>query len=138
MDVDKGMWYNIVNGLAWTFDSVATGASAVGGGLGEAGGVLGDSLVANAAAAGNGLATAGRAVGGGIVVVGGVVGDGLSTLGSAVGNGLGAAIGGTANFFGDMAYNMAARAVYESGYLQAAAAIAIVLVAIELKKNKII
>ena len=138
MDVDKGMWYNIVNGLAWTLDSVATGASAVGGGLGEAGGVLGDSFVANAAAAGNGLDTTGRAVGGGIVVVGGVVGEGLSTVGSAVGSGLGSAIGGTVNFFGDIAYDMALNAFYQSGYIQAAATVAVVLVLIDLKKNKII
>ena len=138
MDVDKGMWYNIVNGLAWTLDSVVTGAGAVGGGLGEAGGVLGDSFVANAAAAGNGLDTAGRAVGGGIVVVGGVVGEGLSTVGSAVGSGLGSAIGGTVNFFGDIAYDMALNAFYQSGYIQAAATVAVVLVLIDLKKNKII
>ena len=34
MDVDRGMWYNIVNGLAWTYDSAVTGAGKVGSGLG--------------------------------------------------------------------------------------------------------
>ena len=134
MDVDKGMWHNIVNGLSWTYGSLFTGAGVAGEVIGSVGGVLGESLVANVDAAGSGLGTASRAVGEGIVVIG----NGLSGAGGAIGDGLGAAVGGVTNFVGDIMYNMATKAFYESGYIQAAAAIAIVLVAIDLKKNKII
>jgi hypothetical protein len=127
MDVDRGMWYNIINGLAWTYDSAVSGAGSVGS-------AFSDSLGANIDSAGDGL----RSVGNGIVVVGGVIGDGLGTAGELIGDGLGSAVGGTTNFFGNIAYNMAVKAFYESGYIQAATTIAIVLVLIDLKKNKII
>ena len=55
MDVDKGMWYTIVNGLAWTYEAVGGAAGTVGEGLGVVGDGLGESFVANAAAAGGGI-----------------------------------------------------------------------------------
>jgi hypothetical protein len=123
IDVDRGTWHSIVNGLAWTYDSA-----------GAVGGAFSESFGANVDAAGDGL----RSVGTGIVVIGGAVGSGLNTAGELIGDGLGSVVGGTTNFFGNIAYNMAVKAFYESGYIQAATAIAIVLVLIDLKKNKII
>ena len=123
MDVDKGMWYNIVNGLAWAYEAVGGGLGTVGDGLGVVGGNLGESFAANVAAAGSGIRD-------GAVIIG--------NAGRAIGDGLGTAVGGATNLVGDIMYNMTARALYESGYLQAAATIAIILVAIDLRKNKII
>ena len=127
MDADKGMWHNIANGLAWTYETVGGAAGAVGDGLGVVGGNLGESFAANVAAAGSGIRD-------GAVIIG----NGLGDAGGAIGDGLGAAVGGATNFVGDIMYNMTARALYESGYIQAAATIAIILVAIDLRKNKII
>ena len=112
-------------GIAGEFVSGAAGA--VGDGLGVVGGNLGESFAANVAAAGSGIRD-------GAVIIG----NGLGDAGGAIGDGLGAAVGGATNFVGDIMYNMTSRALYESGYLQAAAAIAIILVAIDLRKNKII
>ena len=73
-------------------------------------------------------------VGSGIETVGG----GLAVAGATIGSGIGSAIGGVANMAGDVVYNMAARAFYDSGYIQAATTIAVVLIFIDLRKNKII
>ena len=167
MDVDKGMWHNIVNGLSWTYGSLFTGAGVAGEVISSAGSVLGESLAANVDAAGSGLGTVSSAVGDGIVVIGnvlgeslaanvdaagegivglgnglrgagGAIGEGLRDAGGAIGEGLGSVVGGVTDYVGDVMYNMVTKAFYESGYLQAAATIAVVLVLIDLKKNKII
>ena len=120
MNISRGAMYHLMSGLAWTFDAVVAGAAT---GL---------------STAGSGLEAVGSGLGGGVAIGIEVVGNGLGAAGELIGDGLGTVIGGTTNFFGNIAYNMAVKAFYESGYIQAATAIAIVLVAIDLKKNKII
>ena len=127
MNISRGAMYNLMSGLAWSFDAIVGGAAS---GLSTAGSGL--------EAVGSGLGAAGGAVGSGIGTGIEVVGNGLGAAGELIGDGLGSAVGGTTNFFGNIAYNMAVKAFYESGYIQAATTIAIVLVLIDLKKNKII
>ena len=138
MAIGRGAMYNLMSGLAWTFETVVAGAAAglsgassgletVGSGLGAAGGAVGSGI-------GSGLNTGIEVVGSGIETVGG----GLAVAGATIGSGIGSAIGGVANMAGDVVYNMAARAFYESGYIQAATTIAVVLIFIDLRKNKII
>ena len=108
--------YDLMSGLAWTFDAVVAGAA------------IGLNTV------GDGLGAVGEGLGTGIEVVG----DGLGAAGGAIGSGVGRAIGGATNLLGKAAYNMDVNAFYESGYIPAATTIAIVLVLIDLRKNKII
>ena len=123
MNISRGAMYDLMSGLAWTFDAVVAGAAI---GLNTVGNGLG--------AVGDGLGAVGEGIGTGIEVVG----DGIGAAGGAVGRGVGTVVGGAANLVGDMAYNMAKKTFIESGYIQAATTIAIVLVLIDLRKNKII
>ena len=138
MNITRGSMYHLMSGLAWTFDAVVAGAATVISTAGSGLEAVGSGLGAAGSAVGSGLGAAGGAVGRGLGTGIEVVGDGLGAAGGAVGRGIGSAIGGATNLVGDVAYNMAMNAFYQSGYIQAAATIAVVLVLIDLKKNKII
>ena len=142
MTVYRGTMYRLMSGLAWTFDAVVAGAAiglnTVGSVSGATGTAIGGGIGTGIEVVGDGLGAAGSAIGSGTGTGIEVVGDGLGAVGGAVGRGVGTVIGGATNILGNVAYNMAMKAFYESGYIQAATTIAIVLELIDLRKNKII